>query len=577
MEQIGRYKIISMLGRGAMGVVYLADDPLLHRQVAVKTIDLAINDPSRREFLRGRLLRDARAAAALLHSNIVSIFDVVTDGETDAIIMEYVAGENLSAYLARNTTADVAFTLRIVTAMASALDYTHSRGVIHRDIKPANVMLDVSLTPKITDFGIARITEGATTTMTGAVMGTIEYMAPEQVKGEAIDGRADQFALGVITYRMLTGETLFGDHSLTTLAYKIVHEPAPLVRSRISWLPASMDTVLAKALAKNPSDRYTTCGEFAAALNAALAGVNREDSTLAMPAVAEQAPAKRGVNLLALILGAVALGAAAAGIAVWKPWAPAQQAAPTEQAKVAPMAAATSLPPSLPSATPPGQNPPSPPKTEVMKKPAKAVVKEQAENVVPPKAASPVQQSLPTPVPSPPAAAAEDALDRGREAMKNQDYAAALQAFTKATDLRPNWAQAYHSRGNAYEALGQYDAALRDYDFAIRINPGFFNFYASRAACLVKLQQDDRALADLNQALTLKSEAPVVLSTRAALYMRRNDYQRAQADWTQVIVLEPENVVAYRQRAIARRQLGDRPGARADTAKVAEILLRRGK
>jgi tetratricopeptide (TPR) repeat protein len=567
MEQIGRYKIVSTLGRGAMGVVYLADDPLLHRQVAVKTIDLAIDDPSRREFLRGRLLRDARAAAALQHPNIVGIFDVVADGDISAIIMEYVSGENLSSYLARNVTADAAFTLRIITAMASALDYTHSRGVIHRDIKPANVMLDASLTPKITDFGIARITEGATTTMTGAVMGTIEYMAPEQVKGEPVDGRADQFALGVITYRMLTGQTLFGDHSLTTLAYKIVHEPAPSIRSRISSLPDEMDSILGKALAKNPHDRYASCGDFAAALNGALAGTNREISTVAVAATAEPSAVRRGTNLPLLILGAVALGAAAAGLAVWKPWASAPHT--IAQHPVAQTSAATTSSSSVAAED-------APAKAEA-KKPATIPVKgEVAENESPLKvtsAAQPVKAPVTTPAP----ATADEALERGRQAMQSQDYAAALQDFTKATDLRPNWAQAYHSRGNAYEALEQFDAALRDYDHAILINPGVFNFYASRAACYIKLQQDDRALGDLNRALMLKSDAPVILEKRAEIYMRRSDYQRAAADWTQVIRLQPNNAVAYRQRAAARRQLGDRGGARADTETATQILANRGK
>lgn len=574
MEQIGRYKLVSILGRGAMGVVYLADDPLLHRQVAVKTIDLAIDDPSRREFLRGRLLRDARAAAALQHPNIVGIFDVVAEGETNAIILEYVAGENLSSYLARNVTADPAFTLRIVTAMASALDYTHSRGVIHRDIKPANVMLDASLTPKITDFGIARITEGATTTMTGAVMGTIEYMAPEQVKGEPVDGRADQFALGVITYRMLTGQTLFGDHSLTTLAYKIVHEPAPSIRSRVSWLPEKIDSVLAKALAKNPEDRYASCGEYAAALNGALQGPNREVSTVAMPAEAEPSAVRRGTNLPLLILAAVALGAAAAGLAVWKPWVGAVRASQTAASAQQPVAQTPAPIASSPAVQ--AKETPAPATAET-RKPEKAPVKEVAENESPPKITASAAQPGKMPVTAPVPANADEALERGRQAMQSQDYAAALQDFTKATDLRPNWAQAYHSRGNAYEALEQYDAALRDYDHAILINPGVFNFYASRAACYLKLQQDDRALGDLNRAVTLKAEAPVVLAERAAIYMRRNDYQRAEADWTQVIRFQPNNAVAYRQRAAARRQLGDRGGAVADAARAAQIVGNRGR
>src|ERR1700722_11340517 len=317
-QQVGRYKILSQLGKGAMGVVFLADDPLLNRQVAIKTIDLAIEDTTRREFLRGRLLRDARAAASLTHPNIVGIYDVVVEADCACVVMEYIAGEDLAAFLSRTPVADPQFTVHVIRAMAAALDYTHARGIIHRDIKPANVMLDAANIPKITDFGIARITEGATTTMTGTVMGTIEYMAPEQVKGEQVDGRADQFALGVVAYRMLTGGTLYGDQSMGTVAYKIVNEaPAP-VRSRNSRLPAGVDPVLAKALAKAPDDRYRSCSEFADALAGALAGVNREAPTIAMTA---PAPPRKTISRTA-VAGIVLAGVtgAVAALVVWKPW-----------------------------------------------------------------------------------------------------------------------------------------------------------------------------------------------------------------------------------------------------------------
>ena len=177
VEQVGRYKIKGQLGRGAMGVVYLADDPLLNRQAAIKTVDLAADDAGQREFLRTRLLRDARAAAGLTHPNIVGVFDVVEEGDSAYLVMEYVAGETLAAALDRRTIPDPAFTVRVLRDMAAALDYTHARGIVHRDIKPANVMIDPTQTAKIMDFGIARIADTRTMTPTGMVMGTIEYMS----------------------------------------------------------------------------------------------------------------------------------------------------------------------------------------------------------------------------------------------------------------------------------------------------------------------------------------------------------------------------------------------------------------
>src|SRR5580658_8902036 len=237
-QQVGRYRIIGKLGKGAMGVVYLADDPLLNRQVAVKTIDLSTEEPSQRGFLRERLLRDARAAAGLTHPHIVGVFDVVEEGETAWLVMEYVPGETLAQRLAAGPPLDSAFALRILGEVASALDYTHARGVIHRDIKPSNIMIDPQGAAKIMDFGIARLSEVRTTTPTGMVMGTLEYMAPEQIKGEPVDGRADQFALAAVAYQVLTGSTLFGPQSMTTLTYKLVNEMPPPARVRNPALPA---------------------------------------------------------------------------------------------------------------------------------------------------------------------------------------------------------------------------------------------------------------------------------------------------------------------------------------------------
>jgi hypothetical protein len=226
-QQVGRYRIGRKLGKGAMGVVYLAEDDLLNRQAAIKTIDFSQDDGTQREFLRTRLLRDARAAASLSHPNIVGVYDVFEQDGAAYLVLEYVDGETLANVLNRVQAPDASFTVGILRALASALDYTHSRGVVHRDIKPANIMIDKSGTPKIMDFGIARIVDARTATPTGMVMGTIEYMSPEQIKGETVDGRSDQFALAALAYRMLAGGTMFGQHSLATLAYKTVQYQPP--------------------------------------------------------------------------------------------------------------------------------------------------------------------------------------------------------------------------------------------------------------------------------------------------------------------------------------------------------------
>jgi serine/threonine protein kinase len=557
LQQVGRYKVLSQLGKGAMGVVYLADDPLLNRQVAIKTIDLAIDDPSRRDFLHARLLRDARAAASLSHPNIVGIYDVVVEGDCACIVMEYVAGEDLAAYLSRNPVADLQFTVHVIRCMAAALDYTHSRGVIHRDIKPANVMLDAASIPKITDFGIARIAEGATKTMTGTVMGTIEYMAPEQVKGEAVDGRADQFALGVVAYRMLTGTTLYGDHSLTTMAYKIVNELPASVRSRNSTLPAAVDPVVAKALAKAPGDRYRNCSEFADSLAGALASEAREAPTLA---TAPPPPRKSGPRTAVVAIALAAAAGALAGVAIWwKPWM--RPAQPTE-------AVVVSQPP---TSTAPVSVRPQP----VEKRPAEKPPVKARQNTAETETGDEIAADTQSPPPDTPAPAVE-AFNRGRDLMKHRQFAEAVQAFTKAANIRPDWGPGYVSRGNAYQHLEQFDDAIRDYSRAIGLNPKLTNAYIGRAQCYVHQQRDGPALDDFNQAIALKPDAAVALHGRAWIYLRRKAYHKALADFNESIRLSPNNVPAYRGRADARRALGDGQGAQADQLKYEELSARKG-
>jgi eukaryotic-like serine/threonine-protein kinase len=562
LQQVGRYRVLKQLGKGAMGVVYLADDPLLNRQVAIKTIDLAIDDPSRRDFLHGRLLRDARAAASLSHPNIVGIYDVVVEGDCACIVMEYVAGEDLAAYLSRNPVADLQFTGHVIRAMAAALDYTHSRGVIHRDIKPANVMLDSALTPKITDFGIARIAEGATKTMTGTVMGTIEYMAPEQVKGETVDGRADQFALGVVAYRMLTGTTLYGAHSMTTMAYKIVNELPASVSSRNSSLPAGVDPVVAKALAKAPDDRYRNCSEFADSLAGALAGEVPE-----APAMAPAAPPRKSGNLTAVV--AIVLAAAAgaiAGVAIWwKPWM--RPAQPTEAAVISNPSAKSTAPAPVrarKAAT-------AVEKTSAEKRPVKP-----RQNTAETEPADEIAADTQAPPPDTPAPALE-AFNRGRDLMKHRQFAEAVQAFAQAAKIRPEWAQSYLSRGNAYQHLEQFDDAIRHYSRAIRLNPKMTNAYIGRAQCYARQQQDGPAFEDFNQAIALKPDAAVALHGRAWIYLRRKAYHKSLADFDESIRLSPDNVPAYRGRATARRALGDEQGAQADQVKYEELSARKGE
>jgi tetratricopeptide (TPR) repeat protein len=405
------------------------------------------------------------------------------------------------------------------------------------------------------------------------VMGTIEYMAPEQIKGETVDGRADQFALGVVVYRMLTGATLYGDHSMATMAYKIVNEPPAPVRSRNSSLPAAVDSVVAKVLAKAPDARYRNCAEFADALAGALVGgthavpieVPPEVPTLATVTPPQQPRKSGNFTAGAAIVLALAAGAVA-GVIWWKPWIRPVQ--PTDPAVV------VSKPPAESSAPPVVPVPPKPDHSEPVRK-ATALPEKSPQLAAETQPVDQIQPDTVTPTSDTPKPAA-DALNRGRDLMKQRQYAEAVQAFTKAADLRPNWGLDYVNRGSAYQHLEQFDAAIRDYSRAILLNPKLVNAWVGRAQCYVQLKQDNPAFDDFNQAIALKSDDAVALHGRAWIYLRRKAYHKSLADFNQSLQLSPDNVPAYRGRAAARRGLGDLQGAQADQVKYEELSAKKG-
>jgi tetratricopeptide (TPR) repeat protein len=547
-----------------MGVVYLAEDPRLNRQVAIKTIDLAVDDPGEREFLRHRLLRDARAAAALSHPNIVGVYDILEEGDTAYVVMEYVAGESLAERLKSGPRPDPETVVQMLRQMAGALDYTHSRGVIHRDIKPGNVMIDAEGTAKIMDFGIARISDTRTVTPTGMVMGTAEYMAPEQIKGEAVDGRADQFSLAAVAYQMMTGSTLFGQHTLATLTYKIVNEMPQPATARNAALPAAVDAVLAKALAKLPDARYSTCSEFVEALGEALSG---RVPAPAPPAAAVAAAATNAYvppggtggsgKRVWLSLGAGVLIAGGV-LAFWQPWArapaPKPMAAtdtqhPAEAAKPVPVARAdeSKPPPAKPKGAPNFKETAKPkelPKPKETAKPEEPSNSEVGDHRVPEETALPFR--------------------RGQQQMKAGDYQGAIQSFTKAIALHPKNAQAYASRGSAHQRLEQNEAAVLDYSQAILLAPREAFAYAGRGVCLVRLRRDDDAFADFNRALELEPDLAAALNGRGGVYFRRRQYAQAMRDFNAAIRANPRFAQAYQNRARARQATGDTAGAAAD-------------
>jgi serine/threonine protein kinase len=260
-RKLGRYQIIREIGRGSMGVVYKADDPVIEREVAIKAIQLsfAVNEEEKQLYLN-RFYREAKAAGKLNHPNIVTIYDVDEDKATGTpfIVMEYLEGTSLQEMLAQGMLLPLKDVNDIIIQIADALNYAHNQNVIHRDIKSGNIMLLTGLKSKIMDFGIARMST-SDLTKSGQFMGTPNYMSPEQIDGKtAVDGRSDLFSLGVIYYLLLTGERPFSGDSFTSISYKIVHvDPIP-PRTINPAVPESYNAILNRLLAKDPNQRYSS-------------------------------------------------------------------------------------------------------------------------------------------------------------------------------------------------------------------------------------------------------------------------------------------------------------------------------
>ena len=278
MTQLGRYKILGELGRGAMGIVYRAEDPVLERQLAIKTVFVPADDADRREY-EARFTQEARAAGKLGHPGIVTIYDVGREGEMVYMAMELLEGVDLGAQAAIRRFS-VTEAVSIVERVADALAFAHDRGVVHRDIKPPNIMLVGGGRVKIMDFGIARMRSSDLKTQTGLMMGTPRYMSPEQVAGRPVDQRSDIFSLGTVLYELLTGSKLFAGNDATQIMYNVSQlRPAP--PSRINrQVPAMLDLVVAKAQEKDAGERYQDAHQFAADLRACLneLGVQRADT-----------------------------------------------------------------------------------------------------------------------------------------------------------------------------------------------------------------------------------------------------------------------------------------------------------
>ena len=269
-ETLGRYQVLGLIGGGAMGVVYLGRDPSINRIVAIKAIYLEREfEASHLQEARERFAREAETAGRLSHPSIVTIYDIGEEQNIAYIAMEYVRGVHLNRHSDPDSLLPVSQVIDLMARVADALDYAHLQNVVHRDIKPANIMYDSGTDLlKITDFGIARLMD-VSRTRTGVILGTPSYMSPEQLQGEIVNGNTDLFALGVTLYQLLTGHLPFRGSSMTELMFVIANEPHIPVTAIRAELPPVLDTLLDRAMAKDPAERYASGAEMAEALRAA--------------------------------------------------------------------------------------------------------------------------------------------------------------------------------------------------------------------------------------------------------------------------------------------------------------------
>ncbi len=410
--KFGQYEVAEEIGRGGMGVVYRGFDPFIKRDVALKTIKLYdIADPAERRQMQERLEREAQSAGRLSHPNIVTIYQIgyteLQPGQTTAFIaMEYIAGRNLASLLEKIRPSSPEPILNILRQAAAALDYAHRQGVIHRDIKPANLLLTPDGTLKITDFGVAKIVS-QTMTMTGAILGSPFYMSPEQIKAESIDGRTDQYSLGVVAYEIFGGVKPFHAETLSSLVYKIAHEEPPRLQLDTPGLADKLNPVLLRAMAKTAAARYDSCTAFIDALAESL---KPEPAPVPPPIQSPiQPPAPVAANKLPLgwIAAGAALGLLGAGYFIFNspdttPPPVAQVERITPEPTTIPTAIPTSIPTLIPTPIPTAIAAPTP-----APRPTRTAISTPAVAIVPAAKPTPLPTLVPTAIPTQPPKPAE--------------------------------------------------------------------------------------------------------------------------------------------------------------------------
>ena len=597
VEQVGRYKIEKELGRGGMGVVYLAEDPLLGRKVAIKTIHFEITDANQREFLRTQLLRDARASAGLSHPNVVNVHDIIESGDTTYLVMEYIPGETLSARMQRPPAPDTAWLLRVLRDIAAALDYTHRKGVVHRDIKPANIMIDQHARVRIMDFGLARATEQAGVGTGGMIVGTIQYMSPEQIKGEALDGRADQFSMAAVAYEMLTGHPLFDAQTPITLAQKILNETPEPAHMRNPALPAEASAVLAKALDRLPSGRYPNCTAFVEALIATFDGETvqallrppEEQPTVALTGMVDvgnepplatgplQRPGRwSGHAPLLIAVGLVVSTIAVTAVALINGHSHGE--AP-KRPDLRPFG-----PPPLMGRSPVGRTPSSGAPSGSDPQVARQVAHPPKHHAFPQYRPEDRRRGPDQPGAEPfpdlsnfakdLAGPEPKVLKDGRMELAARNYGIAVDLFTAAIKLAPTDINAYLYRGQAYLGAGDPKKAQADFLKVTELRPDFAQAWYEVGIAEERQHHLKEALENYAQAASLKPDLADAYYATGMIYDQQQAPKKALAAFDQAIAANPQYIRGYQARGELKKKLGD-PTAKDDLQKAKDLSAAR--
>ncbi len=571
MGKLGRYEVLNELGKGAMGIVYLAKDPVIGRMVAIKTIRVSQggdDDSESREF-RERFVREAQTAGILSHPNIVTIHDIGEDTEsrTSFIAMEYIEGRNLKSLLGDKKKFNWDEIADLIAQIAEALDYAHRKGIIHRDIKPANIIMTTDGKIKITDFGIAKIASSNLTT-TGQFLGTPNYMSPEQVSGAPVDGRSDIFSLGVVLYELLTNRKPFLGDNLTAISYKIVHEDFTPPAELSPEVPPEFNSIVARAMAKDPWNRYQRGKDLALALYQLKAHLEEQkalEDLGTMVSAAENLPTLKLANLHEM----AAMGA------------PRDAVAPS---------APPVMPPAMPTPRPASPEPvdeeatrANPSLEEAMSGTGPDLAQPSAESTIPRAPASTLEAAAPMP-PAP-----QEWKKLARAEVNSRWFwivsAAALALFVliagwvalrAKSAARPTverdaaMEQEVHERRVALEegkrlfAAGSYEESLARFRQVLARSPNNQEArqYAQMAENAVTGRQQEQQ--------KVQQAAQLVDGAKAALSEGRNDDAKAAAE--QILALDASNADA-----LAIRDEADRKVAEARAAAEAKKKIARGK